>query len=294
MIKENDSPWTLAKRRLIKNRISVIGGILLVSILLFTYFGPLFSPYLEDNINVVMRFKAPSFSHPFGTDRLGHDMMTQIMKGGQVSLALATLSALVTLFFGTIIGAFSGYYGKWIDQVLMRFTEFVYVLPLLPMIIAFTAIFAFGLPPIVRMIGTMVIFGFLSFPPLARLIRGEILLLKESEFIKATELLGISKFSQIFKHLLPNVVGIIVASSTTIIANAILLELTLSFVGMGFPPPTPTWGNLIPNIRGDSMVSSGYYWMWFYPVSFISLTIISINLLGEGLRDALDPKSEGR
>ena len=294
MIKENDSPWTLAKRRLIKNKISVIGGILLVGILLFTYLGPLFSPYLEDNINVVMRFKSPSFSHPFGTDRLGHDMMTQIMKGGQVSLALATLSALVTLLFGTLIGAFSGYYGKWIDQVLMRFTEFVYVLPLLPMIIAFTAIFAFGLPPIIRMIGTMVIFGFLSFPPLARLIRGEILLLKESEFIKATELLGISKFSQIFKHLLPNVVGVIVASSTSIIANAILLELTLSFVGMGFPPPTPTWGNLIPNIRGDSMVSSGYYWMWFYPVSFISLTIISINLLGEGLRDALDPKSEGR
>ncbi|MDH8676540.1 ABC transporter permease [Fusibacter bizertensis] len=294
MIKEQNTPWKLAKKRLLRNKIALFGAFLLISILCFTYLGPLFSPYIDDQIDVVMRFKAPSFAHPFGTDRLGHDMMTQIMRGGQVSLAIASLSAIVTLFFGTLVGVFSGYYGKWVDQLLMRFTEFVYVLPLLPMIIAFTAIFAFGVPPIIRMIGTMIIFGFLSFPPLARLIRAEIISLKKLEFIKASELLGISKFSQIFKHLLPNVVGVIVASSTSIIANAILLELTLSFVGMGFPPPTPTWGNLIPNIRGDSMVSSGYYWMWFYPVSFISLTIISINLLGEGLRDALDPKSEGR
>jgi peptide/nickel transport system permease protein len=245
-------------------------------------------------INVILRYKPPSLSNPLGTDMLGQDMMTRIMLGGRISLALASLSAIVTILTGTFIGALSGYYGKWVDKLLMRFTEFIYVLPLLPMIIAFSAIFAFNYSDMFRMVVTMVIYGFLSFPSLARMVRGEILSLKETEFMKAAELLGISKSSQIYKHLIPNLIGVVVASSTTIIANAILLELTLSFVGMGFPPPTPTWGNLIPNIRGDNMVTSGYYWMWFYPVSFISLTIICINLLGEGLRDALDPKGEGK
>lgn len=292
--KKTDNPWRLAFKRLKKNRMSIIGGSVLILILLFTYLGPYISPHKMNEINVVMRFKPPTLIHPFGTDMLGQDMMTRIMLGGRISIALATLSAIVTVIFGTIIGAISGYFGKWVDQLLMRFTEFVHILPLLPMIIAFSAVFAFKYSDFTRMLITMIIFGFLSFPTLARLIRGEILSLKELEFVKAAELLGISKASQIFKHILPNVIGVILAASTSIIANAILLELTLSFVGMGFQPPTPTWGNLIPNIRGDNHVTSGSYWMWFYPVSFISLTIISINLLGEGLRDALDPKGEGK
>jgi len=292
--KNNLSPWQLALKRLKKNKLSLFGGSVLILILLFTFIGPYFSPHKMNEINVVMRYKPPSLAHPFGTDMLGHDMMTRIMLGGQISIAIAFISAIVTLIFGTLIGAISGYYGKWVDQLLMRFTEFVHILPLLPMIIAFSVVFAFRYSDFTRMVFTMIIFGFLSFPTLARLIRGEFLTLKELEFVKAAELLGISKRSQIFKHILPNVIGVIIASSTSIIANAILLELTLSFVGMGFQPPTPTWGNLIPNIRGDNLVTSGSYWMWFYPVSFISLTIISINLLGEGLRDALDPKGEGK
>ena len=292
--KKTDNPWRLAFKRLKKNRLSIFGGFVLILILLFTYLGPYISPHKMNEINVVMRYKPPTLIHPFGTDMLGQDMMTRIMLGGRISIALATLSAIVTVIFGTIIGAISGYFGKWVDQLLMRFTEFVHILPLLPMIIAFSAVFAFKYSDFTRMLITMIIFGFLSFPTLARLIRGEILSLKELEFVKAAELLGISKASQIFKHILPNVIGVILAASTSIIANAILLELTLSFVGMGFQPPTPTWGNLIPNIRGDNHVTSGSYWMWFYPVSFISLTIISINLLGEGLRDALDPKGEGK
>ncbi len=295
MIKKNkDKLWRLSLGRLGKNKISVFAGFILLCIVLFTIFGPIFSPHKMSAINVVLRYKPPTLANPFGTDMLGQDMMTRIMLGGRISLTLASISAIVTIFSGTLIGGLSGYYGKWVDKLLMRFTEFVYVLPLLPMIIAFSAIFAFKYSDITRMIVTMVIYGFLSFPTLARMVRGEILLLKETEFMKAAELLGISKRSQLYKHLFPNIIGVVVASSTTIIANAILLELTLSFVGMGFPPPTPTWGNLIPNIRGDNMVTSGYYWMWFYPVTFISLTIISINLLGEGLRDALDPKGEGR
>ena len=293
-VKNEPGPWRLALGRLRKNKLSVFSGFILLAIILFTIFGPMLSPHKMNAINVVLRYKPPSLSNPLGTDMLGQDMMTRIMLGGRISLTLASLSAIVTILTGTFIGALSGYYRKWVDKLLMRFTEFIYVLPLLPMIIAFSAIFAFNYSDMFRMVVTMVIYGFLSFPSLARMVRGEIMSLKETEFMKAAELLGISKTSQIYKHLIPNLIGVVVASSTTIIANAILLELTLSFVGMGFPPPTPTWGNLIPNIRGDNMVTSGYYWMWFYPVSFISLTIISINLLGEGLRDALDPKGEGK
>lgn len=293
MQKNHLSPWRLAINRFKKNKVAILGGFILLAIILFTYIGPFFSPYDIHKIDITLRYKPPTFSNIFGTDMLGKDLMTQVMLGGRISLALAGLSAAITIISGIIVGSVSGYYGRWVDQLLMRFTEFIHVLPLLPIIIAFSAVFAFNMPPLTRMIVTMVIYGFLNFPTLARLVRGEILSLKETEFIKAAELLGLSKLSQIFRHLLPNIIGVVVASSASIIASAILLELTLSFVGMGFPPPTPTWGNLIPNIRGDNMVTSGYTWLWFYPVSFISLTIISINLLGEGLRDALDPKSEG-
>lgn len=286
------SPWRLAINRFMKNKVALLGGIILLAIILFTYIGPFFSPHDIHQIDITLRYKPPTLLNLFGTDMLGKDLMTQVMLGGRLSLALAGLSAVITIISGIIVGSISGYFGKWVDQLLMRFTEFIQVLPLLPIIIAFTAVFAFNMQPLSRMIVTMVIYGFLNFPTLARLVRGEILSLKETEFMKAAELLGISKRSQIFKHLFPNIIGVVVASSASIIASAILLELTLSFVGMGFPPPTPTWGNLIPNIRGDNMVTSGYTWLWFYPVSFISLTIVSINLLGEGLRDALDPKSE--
>lgn len=291
---QSEGPWKLAFKRLAKNKIAVIGGIVLLFIVAFTYIGPFLSPHEINTIDVKLRFSEPSFSHPFGTDMLGQDLMTRLMLGGQISIALSALSAVVTIVLGTIIGAVAGYYGGKTDRFLMRIAEFIYILPLLPMIIAFSAAFAFRYSDIVRMTYTMIIFGILSFPALARMVRGEVLSLREAEYIKAANILGISKRAQIFKHIIPNLIGVIIASSASIIANAILLELTLSFVGMGFQPPTPTWGNLIPNIRGDNMVSTGNYWLWFYPVSFISITIISINLLGEGLRDALDPKGEGR
>ena len=292
--KNSEGPWKLAFRRLLKNKIAILGGIILIFILIFTYIGPYLSPHDINKIDVSLRYHEPNASHPLGTDMLGQDMMTRLMRGGQLSIALSALSAAVTIFIGTIVGSVAGYYGKWVDRLLMRIAEFIYILPLLPMIIAFSAAFAFRYPDIIRMTFTMIIYGILNFPVLARLIRGEVLSLKQCEYIKAADLLGISKRAQIFRHILPNIIGVIIASSASIIANAILLELTLSFVGMGFQPPTPTWGNLIPNIRGDNMVSTGNYWLWFYPVSFISITIISINLLGEGLRDALDPKGEGR
>lgn len=291
---ETQGPWSLAFTRFKKSPIAIFGSLLLLIIVMATIIGPMLSPYPLQYFNVVDRFKSPSFTHPFGTDRYGQDMFIRVLYGGRITLIMAMYSAAITIVVGTIVGAVSGYNGKWIDKLLMRFTEFIHVMPLLPLLISFTAVFAFKLEPLTRMLVVMGLYGFLNFPNLARIIRGQVLVYKNTEFMNAAELLGLSKISKLFKHLLPNVFGVIIASSATVIANAILIELMLSFVGMGFPETIPTWGNLIPNIRGANMVNSSYYWMWFFPVTLISLTVISINLMGEGLRAALDPKEEGR
>lgn len=285
-------PWQMAFSRFKKNKFAIAGAIFLVVVILMTIIIPMISPYPLTDINVAMRFRKPSSLHPFGTDRYGQDVMTRVMYGGRLSLILAFFSASITILVGTVIGSISGYFGGWVDNMLMRFTEMIHVLPLIPVLIAFSAIFTSGLDPLVRMITTMGIYGLLSYPDLARLVRGQVLIHKKNEFMNAAELLGLSKRSKIFKHLLPNIFGIIIASSAGIIANALLIEVMLSFVGLGFPAPTPTWGNLIPNIRSAGI--SAYYWLWFFPVTLISMTVISINLMGEGLRLALDPKEEGK
>lgn len=284
-------PWRLAAERFIKNKLAIFGGVLFLAILVFIYLGPIFSPFQMNHIDITKRFQPPDRIHWFGTDMLGQDLMLRVMLGGRLSLAMALLSASVTLSIGTVVGLIAGYRGKLVDFLLMRFTEYVSVLPLLPFLIAFSVIFGFQFPTTVRLTATMVIFGFLNFPTVAKVVRGQILFLREEEFMQAANILGISHTSKIFRHLLPNVFGLVIAASAGVIANAILLELTLSFVDLGFPPPTPSWGNLIPNIRGANNISGSDYWIWLYPISFISLTIISMNLLGEGLRDALDPKS---
>ncbi|MCD4713732.1 MAG: ABC transporter permease [Clostridiales bacterium] len=291
---ETQGPWRLAITRFKKSPIAIAGALLLFVIVMATIIGPMLSPYPLQYFSVVDRFKSPSLIHPFGTDRYGQDMFIRVLYGGRITLIMAMYSATITILVGTIVGAISGYNGKWTDKLLMRFTEFIHVMPLLPLLISFTAVFAFKLEPLERMLVVMGLYGFLNFPSLARIIRGQIIVYKNTEFMSAAELLGLSKTSKIFKHLLPNVFGVIIASSATVIANAILIELMLSFVGMGFPETIPTWGNLIPNIRGANMVNNSYYWMWFFPVTLISLTVISINLMGEGLRSALDPKEEGR
>lgn len=288
------SPWQLAFQRFKKNKLALAGGCLFIVVLLFISIGPLFTPHEINTIDITKRYHAPSGAHWFGTDRIGQDIMARMMYGGRISMALALASTGVTVLFGTLIGAIAGYKGKWIDQMFMRMTEFVQVLPMLPLIIAFSAIFGFRYSSEVRITATMLVYGFLNFPSLARIVRAQVRLCQSQEYMTAAHLLGLTHASKIFKHLIPNVLGIVIASLSGIIASAILLELALSFVGLGFPPPTPTWGNMIPSIRGANSISGASYWVWFYPVSFISMTIISINLLGEGLREALDPKSEGK
>ncbi len=291
---ESIGPWKMAFQRFKKNKSALLGAIVLILIILFTYVGPHVFHIDLDTMDITRRLQEPSRNHWFGTDRHGRDVFSRIIVGGRITLALAALSSTVTLLTGTLIGLLAGYFGKWVDHLLMRFTEFVQVMPIIPMMIAFTAVFAFDVSTEMRMVYTMLLYGFLNFPTTARMVRGQVLMYKDAEFMVAADLLGISRFTRLFKHLLPNIFGIIVASATSITANAIIVEITFSFIGLGFPSRTPTWGNMVPNIRGTNIVTQGYHWLWVYSISLISLTIISVNLLGEGLRDALDPKGEGR
>ena len=231
---------------------------------------------------------APGGEHLLGTDKQGRDCLFRLFLGGRISIMVGVIAAVITVILGCTIGGISGYYGGKLDNVLMRFAEIVYSLPFTPMIIAVAATMLW-VPQSQKMYTVSLLIGLLSWPGLARLVRGQILTLREQEFMQACEALGISDFSKIFKHLLPNVISLVIVNATLQMASAILTEAGLSFLGMGVTAPTPSWGNLM-NLARDSYVFQNYPWEWIPAGLMCLLTVISINLIGEGLRDAFDPK----
>jgi len=230
----------------------------------------------------------PSRENWLGTDRQGRDVMFRLFYGGRISLIVGLLSATLTVSLGTVVGGVSGYYGGKLDAFLMRFAEIVQSIPLLPMMMSISAAMRW-VPSERTLLVVVFVVGILSWPGLARVVRGQILSLREQEFMQATEILGISDVSRIFRHLLPNVLAYIIVSATLGMGGAILLEAGLSFLGLGVQPPMPSWGNMI-YLANNSTVFREYLWMWIPPGVMIMLTVVSVNLLGEGLRDALDPK----
>lgn len=281
-------PWQIAWSRFRKNKIAMAGLIIFVLIVLAVIFIPIISgvdvnDYGFDNKNL-----APSMSHILGTDQQGRDVFFRLFLGGRISIMVGVIAAIITVFLGCVIGGVSGYYGGWIDNLLMRFAEIVYSLPFTPLIL----VIAFNLmwtPSDIKMYIVSFLIGVLSWPGLARLVRGQILSLREQEYMQACEALGLNDFSKIFKHLIPNVLSMIIVNATLSMASAILTEAGLSFLGMGVTAPTPSWGNLMELAR-TSVVFQNYPWNWIPAGIMCLLTVISINLIGEGLRDAFDPK----
>ena len=231
---------------------------------------------------------APSGSHLLGTDEQGRDVLFRLFLGGRISMMVGIIAALLTVLLGCIIGGIAGYYGGIIDNLLMRFAEIIYALPFTPMIIALSSVMLW-VPQAQKMYAISCLIGLLSWPGLARLVRGQILTLREQEFMQACEALGIGDFSKIFKHLMPNVLNLVIVNATLTMASAILTEAGLSFLGMGVNPPTPTWGNTMELAR-QAAVFKNYPWEWIPAGILCLLTVVSINLIGEGLRDAFDPK----
>lgn len=282
--------WELAWRNFKKNKLAVLGMIIFLFMLMLVLVGPLLSPYGRDTMDLTIAKEAPSFKHWLGTDEFGRDYLTRLMYGGQVSLKVGLYSTVVSLILGVTLGGVAGYYGGIIDNLLMRLGEIVSSFPFMPFAITFSAVVGTKVSPENKMYVIMTILGILSYPGLARLIRGQLLSLREQEFMQAADALGLSDVRKIFKHLIPNTYAFIIINATLGVAGAILGESALSYLGFGIVPPTPSWGNLVV-YANNSYTLKNLPWLWIPPGILILITVVSINLMGDGLRDAVDAKS---
>ena len=285
------SPWKMFVRKFKKNKIAVVGLIIFIVMILSALFAPFLTPHDPYEMDYSQINKPPSKEHWLGTDEVGRDYLTRILYGGRVSMKVGLFAVIIEIIIGALVGGLAGYYGGWVDNILMRIVEIFMSFPFLPLAITISAVIGTKVEPQQRMYIVMMIIGFLSWPGLARMIRGQILSLREQEFVQAARALGIKDSKIIWRHLIPNTVGYIIVSATLGMAGAIMSESGLSFLGLGVTPPTPTWGNLIQNAR-EAYILRNRVWLWLPPGVCIFLAVMSINLFGDGLRDAIDPKSK--
>ena len=235
-------------------------------------------------------YAAPGSEHWLGTDRNGMDMLTRLMYGGRVSLVIGFIVEAIATLLGIIMGGLAGYFGKWVDNLIMRIVDIFYCIPSMPVIIIIgAAMDALNVDPTLRMVYLMLILGFLGWPSMARLIRGQILSLREQEFMTATEATGVRVSRRIFKHLVPNVIPQIIVSVTMGIGSTIITEASLSFLGLGVKYPFASWGNIINDVN-NTYVLTNYWFIWIPAGTLLLLTVLAFNLVGDGLRDAFDPK----
>jgi peptide/nickel transport system permease protein len=293
-------PLSLAQltwRRFKRHKMAVAGAVALGLLILYAFGGGLIISEAYANFNdTTLSLAAPSFAHPFGTDSIGRDILARTIYGGQISLLIGLFAVTIETIFGILIGALAGYYGGVIDNLLMRFTEAMLNIPEIFLLIVMAKFFGGKLPELHflgrdfsgSLVVIIVIIGLTSWMYLARIVRAEFLSLKANEFVLAARATGTSNRDIIFRHILPNCIAPIVVTATLGVANAILAEAYISFLGLGVQPPTATWGNMLD---GANQYIESAPWLWFFPGLLILLTVLSINYVGDGLRDALDPRS---
>ncbi len=287
-IRPPETMTTLAWRRFRRHPGALVGSIVLLIIILSVTFAFL-SPYGPLESDIKNRYQAPSLEHPFGTDGLGRDVLTRCLYGGRVSLFVGFMVMVITLVIGVPVGAIAGFFGGWIDNILMRIIDAVLSLPSLLILILLSAILRSIELPFVESNSVMtisVVIGILSWPTVARLVRAVFLTFREMEYVTAAQALGASDSRIMVGEILPNGFGPIIVEATLEVGYAIMEESGLSFLGFGIMPPTPSWGNLLNAARGHLVE---YPWLAIFPGLMIFFTIISINYIGDGLRDALDP-----
>ena len=278
-----------------KHKGALLGAIIFFGIVISVMLGPLLWPFEPNSIDIRSRNQGPSLLHPFGTDQLGRDTFSRMIAGGRTSITVGLAAMFLALILGTLIGVIAGYFKK-LDGILMRFTDLFLSLPLLPLLLLMMFLFreplsvSYG-PEKGMFILIVFAIGVTSWMPTARIVRGDVLALKQREFVMAARSIGTPDQKIILRHILPNILSPILVSATLGIANAIITESALSFLGLGFPPDFPTWGRLL-NDAVDYLQLHPERVMW--PGLAISLTVLSINFLGDGLRDALDPRIRGR
>jgi len=266
---------------LLKNKLALFGMLIVGVLTLMAIFAPIIAPFNPNDINVEDVLLSPSSMHIFGTDHLGRDLFSRIIFGARISLSIGFVAVGISVLIGLIIGSAAGYYGSKIDTVLMRFLDIMLCFPSFFLILAVIAV----LEP--NIINIMIVIGITSWMGVARLIRAEILSLKEREFILASKAIGASDLRIIACHLIPNAIAPVLVSAVLGVAAAVLLESSLSFLGLGVQPPTPSWGNILMEGKASLGVC---WWLMFFPGFFILITVLGYNLLGEGLREYFNPK----
>ncbi|MDU2239627.1 MAG: ABC transporter permease [Paenibacillus sp.] len=284
------SLWRQSLRRLLRNKLAVSGFVVVVFMFLACFLGPLFSPYTDNKIQMSLMNKPPSWQHWLGTDKLGRDVLTRVLQAGRISLTVGLASMVLSVFLGTLLGAIAGYYRGIVDQIIMRLADLLLTIPGLPLLFISGALLSeWKVPTDYRMYIVMLMLSLVNWPGLARMIRGQMLSLREREFMQAAVVLGLRDRRKLVHHLLPNLVPLIIVMATLNIGGAILSESVLSFFGLGVMPPTPTWGNMID--AANNMIDFQQHpWLWIPPGLSIFATVIAINVFGDGLRDVLDPK----
>lgn len=287
-LRAHESMTSMVWRRFRRHPGAVAGSIILGFLVLSIVLGHV-SPYDPEQSDVPNRLQPPSWAHPFGTDPLGRDLLTRVLYGGRISLSVGLMVVAITLVIGVPVGAAAGFFGGWVDNVLMRITDAALSLPSLLVLILLSAILReIELPLMKRnsVLTIALVIGLLSWMTVARLVRAAFLTIREKEFIVAAHCVGASSLRIMVRHILPNAVGPIIVESTLEVAWAIMEESGLSFLGFGIQPPTPSWGNLLSNAQ-EHMTK--HPWLAIFPGLMIFFAIISINYIGDGLRDALDP-----
>ena len=273
--------WRRLFHDLSRNWVSMLGVFIFVTIIAIVIFAPYVTRYDPIEPNYRVRYEGPSGQHWFGTDRTGRDVFTRVIYGGRISLRVGLIAVGIGASLGTLLGLLAGFYGRWIEEVIMRLMDFVLAMP--GILLAITIVFALG----PSLFNVMIAVGISSLPNYARVVRASVLSAKEQQYVEAARAAGVNDATIMLRHILPNVVAPVLILATLGLGGAILSVAALSFLGLGAAPPTPEWGLLISDGRG---VLRRAWWVATFPGLFIMLTVLSVNLIGDGLRDALDPR----
>lgn len=271
-------------RKFKKNKLAVVGVFIILALVLLSICAPLLTDYTISQTDLFNIKMTPSSEHILGTDDLGRDVFTRLLYGGRVSIIVGIASMTVQLVIGVIMGAIAGYFGGIAEKIIMRIIDVIMCFPFFVIAVSVAAVVGPGVKNLI------IIIGFLMWPNIARIVRAEILALKENDYIMAAKAMGLSSFEIIKSHILPNIMSPILVAATLAIANGILTEASLSFLGIGVKLPQPSWGNMLIAAQNIGTLQREW-WLWIPAGSLIILMVLSINFVGDGLRDALDPKT---
>lgn len=305
------TPGQIVLKQFLRNKLAIVGVVVLVFMALFCFVGPVFSPYSETEIfyidaqtgeeirmteterikDAVLNTRAnPSAAHLLGTNEMGQDVATRLMYGGRISLMVGFVVVVLEMLLGVTLGCVAGYYGGKIDTIIMRLVEIFVSIPFIPlMLIISSLLISLKISPAVKIYYTMVIMGIIYWAGVARMIRGNTLSLREMEYMQAAEATGIPTRKKIFKHLVPNLMPLIIVMATMDLGGVILMESTMSFLGIGVSAPYASWGNMVSSVTNDIVMRKCWF-IWVPPGICILLTVLAFNFVGDGLRDAFDPR----